>query len=141
MNKQHTTVPAIRRRNHYDVTDRVRISHPDDVCAAVCALLAELHPQADLAALRHAFKTFGRLYAGTLPGYAGCDTWYHDAQHSLNCALAMARLIDGHERSVPTSQRLDRKSVRKGKSVSVRLYLGGLLIINTKQNTNTNHPS
>src|SRR3546814_10996409 len=68
MNKQHTTLPAIRRRNHYDVTDRVRISHPDDVCAAVCALLAELHPQADLAALRHAFKTFGRLYAGTLPG-------------------------------------------------------------------------
>src|SRR3546814_5807290 len=60
MNKQHTTLPAIRRRNHYDVTDRVRISHPDDVCAAVCALLAELHPQAVLAALRHAFKTFGR---------------------------------------------------------------------------------
>src|SRR3546814_13312347 len=33
-------------------------------------------------------------------------TWYHDAQHSLDCALAMARLIAGHERSVPTAQRL-----------------------------------
>lgn len=95
-----------RRRNHYDVTDRVRISHPQDVRKVVCALLRALYPQADLQAVRHAFNTFGRLYAGTLPGYAGCDTWYHDAQHSLDCALAMARLIDGHERSVPTAQKL-----------------------------------
>lgn len=98
-------VPS-RRRNHYDVTNRVRISHPQDVSKAVCALLHTRYPQADLQALRHAFTTFGRLYAGTLPGYAGCDTWYHDAQHSLDCALAMARLIDGHERSVPATQKL-----------------------------------
>ncbi|NGY05957.1 hypothetical protein [Solimonas terrae] len=95
-----------RRRNHYDVTDRVQISHPRDVCTAVCDLLAGLYPDADLAAVRQAFATFGRLYAGTLPGYAGCDTWYHDAQHSLDCALAMMRLLDGHERSVPAAQKL-----------------------------------
>jgi hypothetical protein len=95
-----------QRRNHYDVTNTVRISHPRDVEAAVCRLMADLYPDVDLAPLNRAFDTFGRLYAGTLPGYVGCDTWYHDAQHSLDCTLAMARLLDGHERSVPTATQL-----------------------------------
>lgn len=106
MSKCRTATLAIRRRNHYDVTNRIRISHPQDVSVAVCALLGERYPDANLATLRRAFKHFGRLYAGTLPGYCGCDTWYHDAQHSLDCALAMVRLLDGHERSVTIKQRL-----------------------------------
>ncbi|MES0872813.1 hypothetical protein [Sinimarinibacterium thermocellulolyticum] len=97
---------SAQRRNHYDVTNTVRISHPADVEAAVCRLLAELYPDLNPAPLHQAFDTFGRLYAGTLPGYAGCDTWYHDAQHSLDCTLAMVRLVDGHERSVPAASRL-----------------------------------
>lgn len=95
-----------RRRNHYDVTNRVRISHPQDVEAEVERLLVAVHPDLDRAGLAQAFDTFGRLYAGLLPGYAGCDTWYHDAQHSLDCALATARLIDGHERGVEAGHRL-----------------------------------
>ncbi len=95
-----------RRRNHYDVSNTVCIADPAAVCTAVCALLQALYPQQSLAPVRAAFDTFARLYAGTLPGYAGCDTWYHDAQHSLDCALALARMIDGHERSVPAAQRL-----------------------------------
>ncbi|WP_051278386.1 hypothetical protein [Solimonas flava] len=97
---------AADRRNHYDVTDTVQISHPQDVCAAVCTLLRRRYPGLDLKPLRQGFATFSRLYAGTLPGYAGCDTWYHDAQHSLDCTLALARLIDGHERSVTAAQQL-----------------------------------
>ncbi len=103
-----------QRRNHYDVTNRVRISHPQDVCTAVCGILAKLYPDLPLAPVRRAFDTFGRLYAGTLPGYVGCDTWYHDAQHSLDCALAMARLFDGHERSVPTAERLGARRAALG---------------------------
>lgn len=106
MGKHSASPAAAPGRNHYDITNRVRISHPGDVHTAVRERLAALYPQADLHAVRRAFTTFGRLYAGTLPGYAGCDTWYHDAQHSLDCALAMARLIDGHERSVPVAQKL-----------------------------------
>ena len=94
------------RRNHYDVTDRVRISHPYDVADEVKRILAARYPGIELQPLDHAVATFGQLYAGWLPGYVGCDTWYHDAQHSLDCALAMARLLDGHERSVGESQRL-----------------------------------
>lgn len=98
-----------KRRNHYDVTDQVRISHPGDVSRAVTAILRDLYPGADLKPVRHAFDTFARLYAGTLPGYVGCDTWYHDAQHSLDCALAMTRLLDGYERSVSEDDRLGER--------------------------------
>lgn len=95
-----------KRRNHYDVTDQVRISHPGDVGAAVTSILASLYPGQDLAPVQRAFDTFSQLYAGTLPGYIGCDTWYHDAQHSLDCALALTRLLDGFERSADPDSRL-----------------------------------
>lgn len=98
-----------RRRNHYDVTDRVRVSHPPDVQAAVSGILARLYPQQDLAVVANAYETFTALYAGILPGYVGCDTWYHDAQHSLDCSLAFARLLDGHEHAVPEAERLGAK--------------------------------
>jgi hypothetical protein len=108
-----------QRRNHYDVSNTVRISHPRDVETAVCGLLADLYPDVDLAPLRRAFDTFGRLYAGTLPGYLGCDTWYHDAQHSLDCALAMARLVDGHDRSVPGPTQLGPRRAVLGLSIAL----------------------
>lgn len=97
---------ARKRRNHYDVTDRVRISHPGDVASAVIDILAPLYPGHDLSPVCRAYQTFAQLYAGTLPGYVGCDTWYHDAQHSLDCSLAMTRLLDGYERSMDEADRL-----------------------------------
>ena len=96
----------MRRRNHYDVTNRVEIARPDAVSSAVGELLTALYPGADLAPVQSAFEVFRQLYAGTLRGYAGCDTWYHDAQHSLDCALAFARLLQGHERSAGADERL-----------------------------------
>lgn len=97
------------RRNHYDVTDRVFLADPRIVGEEVCSVIGQLHRGIDLAPLRTAFDTFARLYCGTLPGYVGCETWYHDAQHSLDCALVMARLLDGYERSVDEGQRLGRR--------------------------------
>ena len=46
-----------------------------------------------------AFDDIVRLYRGENPGYATCDTAYHDLQHVLEVTLAMARLLDGYERS------------------------------------------
>lgn len=94
------------RRSHYDVTNTIRVSHPQDVAAELKRLFTALYPQHPFDVLDHAIALFGQLYAGRLPGYAGCDTWYHDAQHSLDCTLAMARLIDGHERSMRARERL-----------------------------------
>lgn len=97
---------SCKRRNQYDVTNQVRVSHPGDVSRAVQRLLKPIFPESDLSVLDDAFKTFAQLYSGQLEGYVGCDTWYHDAQHSLDCTLAFARLLDGHERSVGDEQRL-----------------------------------
>ena len=94
------------RRGGFDVTNTVNITDPREVGKAVSAIIMARYPQAPQSALDQAFETFGALYAGTLPGYLGCDTWYHDAQHSLDCALAMARLMDGYEASVEPRQRL-----------------------------------
>jgi hypothetical protein len=102
------------RRSHYDVTNTICISDPHEVRDAVCAILEGLYPRADLSSLKLAFETFTHLYAGILPGYHGCDTWYHDVQHSLDCTLAMARLIDGHERSQPRRSRIGERRARLG---------------------------
>lgn len=101
------------RQSHYDVTNTVMISDPRAVARVVCQLLRGLYPKVDLAPVRKAFDTFTRIYSGTLPGYHGCDTWYHDTQHSLDCTLAMARLLDGHERTAGRN-RLGSRRVRLG---------------------------
>jgi hypothetical protein len=98
-----------KRRNHYDVTNTVRISHAASVRLAVQNLLSALYPGTDPRPITQAFDTFTQLYAGTLPGYVGCDTWYHDAQHSLDCTLATARLLDGYERNAPKNQRIGER--------------------------------
>jgi hypothetical protein len=103
-----------RRRSDHDVTDRVHIADPRAVCTAVCGLLAARYPGMSLAPLHDAFDTFTKLYAGTLPGYYGCDTWYHDAQHSLDCTLAMARLLDGHDGAAAPAARLGERRALLG---------------------------
>ena len=95
-----------QRRGGFDVTNTVNITDPRTVRDAVVSIVSARYPQAPMSALEAAFDTFGHLYSGTLPGYLGCDTWYHDAQHSLDCALAMARLMDGHDADEIAQRRL-----------------------------------
>jgi len=103
-----------RPLNHYDVTGRIHISSPVAVRDAVLEILSARFPSIDPAPISDAFLTFTRLYAGDLPGYAGCDTWYHDAQHSLDCALAMARLLDGFQRRAPLGEGLSARRATLG---------------------------
>lgn len=95
-----------RRRNHYDVSNKICIADPEAVRQEVERLIAAHHPRFDRSVLRRAFHDFTCLHAGTLAGYAAADTNYHDAQHSLDCTLATARMIEGHERSVTTGEAL-----------------------------------
>ncbi len=104
----------MRRRNHYDVTNRVEVARPEAVAEAVATLLGEQYAGLDLAPVQRAFEVFGQLYAGSLRGYHGCETWYHDAQHSLDCALAFVRLLQGHERSVAADQQLGGRRAALG---------------------------
>jgi len=94
------------RRNNYDVTNTVQVSSPAAVRDAVHELFSESFPGASFDRLWLAFYDFERLFSGNYPGYRGCDTTYHDTQHTLDMTLAMARLIAGYERSVDPAERL-----------------------------------
>jgi hypothetical protein len=94
------------RRNDYDVTNTVPVSQPPAVRNAVHALFAETFPGMSFDKLWLAFYDFERLFTGRYPGYKGCDTTYHDMQHTLDMTLALARLVVGYERSVEQRDRL-----------------------------------
>ena len=94
------------RRNDYDVTNTVQVSNPAAVRDAVHDLFVETFPGAPFDKLWLAFYDFERLFGGRYPGYNGCDTTYHDVQHTLDMTLALARLVAGYERSVEPRDRL-----------------------------------
>jgi hypothetical protein len=94
------------RRSDFDVTNTVQVSSVTSVHKAVEELFQQTWPGANSDRLTQAFNDFERLFSGQFPGYFGCDTVYHDMQHSLDDTLAMARLLAGHERSQPADQRL-----------------------------------
>ncbi|MEX2126478.1 MAG: hypothetical protein WD795_21465 [Woeseia sp.] len=97
------------RRNDYDVTNTVQVSDPVAVRRAVRDLFAEIFPGASFDKMWLAFYDFERLFEGTFPGYQGCDTTYHDMQHTLDMTLALARLVVGYERSVEPVDRLSSR--------------------------------
>ena len=94
------------RRNDYDVTNTVQVSDPVSVRNAVHELFAETFPGMSFDKLWLAFYDFERLFTGRFPGYKGCDTTYHDMQHTLDMTLALARLVCGYDRSVEPHDRL-----------------------------------
>jgi hypothetical protein len=105
-NKNKKGTVSQDRRNDFDVTNTVQVSNPADVRNAVWELFAETYPGAPFDKLWLAFYDFERLFTGRYPGYLGCDTTYHDMQHTLDMTLALARLVAGYERSVDQSERL-----------------------------------
>lgn len=105
-NNKKKTVLSQDRRNDYDVTNTVQVSNPAAVRSAVRELFSQAFPGASFDKLWLAFYDFERLFTGRFPGYRGCDTTYHDMQHTLDMALALARLVVGYERSVEPPDRL-----------------------------------
>jgi hypothetical protein len=83
-----------------DVTGTVPLDEAAAVADAVDGILARSYGTAsyDRALLHASFAFVERLFAGGHPGYLACDMPYHDLRHSLDTALAMARLVDGYQR-------------------------------------------
>ncbi|MEQ1882177.1 MAG: HD domain-containing protein [Burkholderiales bacterium] len=97
------------RRNNYDVTNRIKITDPVAVNREVDRIFTRLYPTASTRTLDRAFKDLARLHHGMYPGYQACDVGYHNLQHTLDVTLAMARLMDGHERSPDGAEALGAK--------------------------------
>ena len=87
------------RRNDHDVTDKIRTTDLKQVAGEVMRLYRGLYDGTPADALERAFADLEKLYIGKHPEYHACDTEYHDIQHVLDVTLAMARLMDGYERS------------------------------------------
>lgn len=87
------------RRNDFDVTNRVQTTDPGSVKSELDRLFRLLYPAAAHGGMDRVFQDTVSLYRGEYPGYQACDTNYHDLQHVLEVTLAMARLMDGYERS------------------------------------------
>jgi hypothetical protein len=94
------------RRSDYDVTNTVQVSSVAAVRHAVEELFRQAWPGTGVDRLGQAFMDFERLFTGQFPGYYGCDTVYHDLQHSLDDTLAMTRLLAGYDRAHTPEQRL-----------------------------------
>lgn len=93
------------RRSDYDVTDNVHLINGDAVYQAVNEIFSDVYPTFNGNALQRAFADCEDLFAGKYPPYLPCDTLYHDLQHTMDMTLALARLINGHERSVDSDKR------------------------------------
>lgn len=102
------------RLNQNDVSNRVNVEHPHTVRDAVLEIFGARYPGADLAPLERAFDDFHALFEGRYPGYLACDTLYHDIRHTLDMTLAMARLVDGHDRSCAAAERLGARRAVMG---------------------------
>ena len=102
------------RLNQNDVTNRVNVEDAYRVRDAVLALFAARYPGTDLTPLACAFDDFKALFEGNYPGYLACDTLYHDMRHTLDMSLAMARLLDGHDRSCAQADRLGARRAMLG---------------------------
>jgi len=105
-NNKERRILSQDRRNDYDVTNTVQVSSPAAVRRAVRDLYVATYPGAPFDRLWLAFYDFERLFSGRFPGYLGCDTTYHDLQHTLDMTLALARLVAGYERSAEPADRL-----------------------------------
>ncbi len=97
--------PQVRRFD-YDVTNTVNVSCIDDVRDATREILYRAWPRASFDELWLAFHDFELLFNGRMPGFEGCDTVYHDIQHTLDMTLATARLIAGYESTAVETERL-----------------------------------
>ncbi len=102
------------RLNQNDVSNRINVEDAFQVRDTVLRIFAERYPGTDLVPLARAFGDVKALFDGDFPGYLRCDTLYHDLRHTLDMTLAMARLIDGHDRTQAEPGRLGARRAMLG---------------------------
>ena len=76
----------------YDLID---MNNPDTIMEEVRSFALTINPKIDFTVINSAFQDILRLFAGSLPGYQGCSTAYHDLFHTMDVVLASLRLVHG----------------------------------------------
>ena len=125
-----------QRAGHMDVSNTVDVSDPVAVAGAVRYILENRYQGFDFSPVDVLVKDFSRLYGGTFPGFRACDIKYHDTQHVLDVTLAMARLLDGYDRSHPLAERLGPALALAG--IAAALFHDSGYIRRTRDSRNKN---
>lgn len=79
----------------FQLSRLVDMEHPQAILNEVKHIISTEFPDFDCGVLDHVFTDIVRLFRGKYPGYAPCQTQYHDLKHTTDTFLAMARLIHG----------------------------------------------
>ncbi|MEQ1880379.1 MAG: HD domain-containing protein [Burkholderiales bacterium] len=124
------------RRNDFDVTNLINTTDPVSVNEEVNRIYLELYPDASTHVLNRGFRDLSRLQSGDFPGYRACDTSYHNLQHCLDVTLAMARLMDGYERTNRSRQSLGARIFRFGVVTALFHDIGYLRKVNDTRHKN-----
>jgi len=124
------------RLNQNDVTNRINVEDAVRVREAVLEIFHARYPGCDFAPLVQAFDDTSALFDGKFPGYLACDTLYHDVRHTLDMALAMARLIDGHDRSRAAPEQLGARRAMLGVIIALLHDSGYIRRISEKDVSN-----
>jgi hypothetical protein len=124
------------RRSDFDVTNRINTTDPVCVKLEVARIFRSLYNRTQSPILNHAFDDMVRLYRGEFPGYAKCDTQYHDIQHVLDVTLAMARLLDGYERSRGDGRAIGERNFQLGVICALYHDMGYIRKLNDKKHRN-----
>ena len=124
------------RRSEFDVTNRINTTDPVCVKLEVSRIYRTLYSRNQAPVLSCAFDDMVRLYRGEFPGYARCDTQYHDIQHVLEVTLAMARLLDGYERSRGDGPRVDERTFQLGCICALYHDMGYIRRLSDKKHRN-----
>jgi hypothetical protein len=73
----------------------VGMENGPELLGEVDHILRLIFPDSDPEPLHKVYNDIVKLFEGQWPGYQKCNTEYHDLKHTLDCFLAMARLIHG----------------------------------------------
>lgn len=72
-----------------------QINSIDGLLSEVRHLFLMMYPNARLEMFDKAFHDIINLFNGGYEGYKACNTPFHDLQHTLDCLLAMIRILHG----------------------------------------------
>jgi hypothetical protein len=124
------------RRSDFDVTNRINTTDPVCVKLEVIRIFRALYARNQAPILNRAFDDVVLLYRGHFPGYTKCDTEYHDLQHVLDVTLAMARLLDGYERSRGDGPPIVERNYQLGVICALYHDMGYIRRVNDKKHVN-----
>lgn len=83
-----------------DVTGKVNLCNFEDICSVVGEIYKSSYKnRRNIARIKNTFLYADDLFKGKIAGYHACDTPFHNPAHSSGTALAMARIIDGRNKS------------------------------------------